>query len=156
MPQMIQDATQIIGQKRPGFRWQKSPLEAADGQFGHPAGRRHARKRALLLAAIGGAWVGLMCSEGRPRGTVGKASASEARGPGFEPPWLVQRSRWESRPLSLVGNGAGAVTNLIDWKRSVFPRGNGRFLVTKGVHIASFRCLSDETLIFVSKRDRYF
>ena len=33
---------------------------------------------------------------GRPRGTVGKASASEARGPGFEPPWLVQRSRWES------------------------------------------------------------
>ena len=30
---------------------------------------------------------------GRPRCTVGKASASEARGPGFEPPWLVQRSR---------------------------------------------------------------
>ena len=38
---------------------------------------------------------------GRPRGTVGKASASEARGPGFKPPWLVQWSRWESRPLSL-------------------------------------------------------
>ena len=30
---------------------------------------------------------------GRPRGTVGKASASEAGGPRFEPPWLVQRSR---------------------------------------------------------------
>ena len=83
---------------------------------------------------------------GRPRGTVGKASASEARGPGFEPPWLVQRSRWESRPLSLVGNGAGAVTHPIDRAGTVFPRGTGRFLVKKGVHIASFRCLSDETL----------
>ena len=28
--------------------------------------------------------------KGRPRGTVGKAPASEARGTGFEPPWLVQ------------------------------------------------------------------
>ena len=27
--------------------------------------------------------------KGRPCGTVSKASASEARGPGFEPPWLV-------------------------------------------------------------------
>ena len=26
------------------------------------------------------------------------------------------------------------------------PRGTGRFLVNMGVHIASFRCLSDETL----------
>ena len=68
----------------------------------------------------------------RPRGgTVGKASASEARGPGFEPPWLVQRSRWESRSLSLVGNGAGAVTYPIDRKGSVFPRGTGRVLVKK-------------------------
>ena len=82
----------------------------------------------------------------RPRGTVGKASASEARGPGVEPPWLVQRLRWESRPLSLVGNGAGAVTHPIDRAGSVCPRGTGRFLVMKGVHIASFRCLSDETL----------
>ena len=56
------------------------------------------------------------------------------------------RSRWESRPLSLVGNGAAAVTHPIDRAGSVFPRGTGRFLVTKGVHIASFRCLSDETL----------
>ena len=46
---------------------------------------------------------------GRPRGTVGKAAASEARRPGFEPPWLVQRSRWEWRPLTLVGNGVGVV-----------------------------------------------
>ena len=83
---------------------------------------------------------------GRPRGTVVKASASEARGPGIEPPWLVQRSRWESRPLSLVGNGAGAVTLLIDRAGSVFPRGTGRFLVKKDVHIASFRCLSEERL----------
>ena len=86
---------------------------------------------------------------GRPRGTVGrKASASKARGPGFEPPWLVQRSRCESRlrVLTLVGNGAGAVTHLIDRAGSVFPRGTGRFLVKKDVHIASFRCLSDETL----------
>ena len=35
---------------------------------------------------------------------------AEGRGPGLEPPWLVQWSRWESRPLSLVGNGARAVT----------------------------------------------
>ena len=46
----------------------------------------------------------------------------------------------------LVGNGAGAVTHPIDRAGSVFPRGTGRFLVKKGVHIASFRCLSDETL----------
>ena len=83
---------------------------------------------------------------GRPRGTVGKASASDARGPGFEPPWLVQRSRWESRPLSLVGNGAGAVTHPTDRAGTIFPRGTDRFLVKKGVHIASFCCLSDETL----------
>ena len=87
---------------------------------------------------------------GRPRGTVGKAPASEARGTGFEPPWsrLVQRSRWESRPLSLVGNGAGAVTHPIDRKGSVFPRETGRFFVKKGVHIASFRYLSEERLSF--------
>ena len=85
---------------------------------------------------------------GRPRGTVGKASASEARGPGFEPPWLVQRSRSGSRPFSLVGNGAGAGTHPIDRKGSVFPRGTGRFLVKKGVHIASFRCLSEEIISF--------
>ena len=100
----------------------------------------------------------LLCLErldpfkGRPRGTVGKASASEARGPGFEPPWLVQRSRWESRPLSLVGNGAGAGTHPIDREGSVFPRGNGRFLVKKGVHIASFRCLSEEITSLFSTR----
>ena len=88
---------------------------------------------------------------GRPRGTVGKASASEARGTGFEPPWLVQWSRWESRSLSLVGNGAGAVILLIDWKGSVFPRGTGRFLVKKGVHVASFRCLREERLSFQSR-----
>ena len=91
---------------------------------------------------------------GRPHGTMGKASASEARGPGFEPPWLVQWSRWESRPLSLVGNGAGAATHPIDRAGSVFPGGSGRFLVKKGVHIASFRCLSDETLSqFLRKHD---
>ena len=82
---------------------------------------------------------------------MGKASASEARGPGFEPPCLVQRSRWESRPLSLVGNGAGAVTHPIDRAGTVLPRGTGRFVVKKGVHIASFRCLSEETLnLFLS------
>ena len=59
-------------------------------------------------------------------------------------PWLVQRSRWESRPLSLVGNSAGAVTFLVHREGSVFPRGTGRFLVIKGVHVASFRCLSEE------------
>ena len=75
---------------------------------------------------------------GRPRGTVGKASASEARGPGFEPPWLVQRSRWESRPLSLVGNGAGAGTHPIHRAGAVFPRGTGRFLVKKGVLMYPF------------------
>ena len=75
---------------------------------------------------------------GRPRGTVGKASASEARGPGFEPPWLLQRSRWESRPLSLVGNGAGAGTHPIDWAGAVFPRGTGRFLVIKGALMYPF------------------
>ena len=68
---------------------------------------------------------------GRPRGTVGKAPASEARGSGLEPPWLVQRSRWKSRPLSLVGNGAGAVTHPTDRKGSVFPRGTGRFLIKR-------------------------
>ena len=52
---------------------------------------------------------------------------------GFEPPWLVQWSRWESRPLSQVGNGAGAVTHPIDRAGTVFPRGTGRFLVKKGV-----------------------
>ena len=62
---------------------------------------------------------------------MGKASASEARSSGFEPPWLAQRSRWESRPLSLVGNGAGAVTHPTDWAGSVFPRGTGRFLVQR-------------------------
>ena len=80
---------------------------------------------------------------------MGKASASEARGTGFEPPWLVEWSRWESRPLSLVGNGAGAVTHPIDRKGSVFSRGTDRFLVIKGVHIASFRCLSEEITSFV-------
>ena len=79
---------------------------------------------------------------------MGKASASEARGTGFEPPWLVQWSRWESRPLSLVGNGAGAGTHPIDRAGAVFPLGTGRFLVIKGVHIASFRCLSEERLSF--------
>ena len=81
---------------------------------------------------------------------MSKAPASEARGPGFEPPWLAQRSRWESRPLTLVGNGVGAVTHPIDWAGTVFPRGTGRFIVKKGVHIASFRYLSDETLSFFS------
>ena len=42
----------------------------------------------------------------------------------------------------------GAVTHPIDRAGTVFPRGTGRFLVKKGVHIASFRCLSDETLRF--------
>ena len=79
---------------------------------------------------------------------MGKASASEAGGPRFEPPWLVQWSRWESRPLALVGNGAGAGTHPIDRKGSVFPRGTGRSLVIKGVHIASFRCLSEEITSF--------
>ena len=65
--------------------------------------------------------------KGRPRGTVGKASASETRGSGFEPPWLVQRLRWESRPFSLVKNGAGAVTLLIDREGTVFPGAIGRF-----------------------------
>ena len=93
------------------------------------------------------------CTKGRPRGTVGKASVSEARGPGFVPPWLVQRSRWESRPRTLVGNGVGAVTHPIERKGSVFSRGTGRFLVKKGVHIASFRCLSDETLSQLLRSD---
>ena len=86
---------------------------------------------------------------GRPRGTVGKAPASAARGPGFEPPWLVQRSRGESRLLSLVGNGAGAVTLMIDRAGSVFPRGTGRFLVTKGVHMM-FKTLVDVKKLSVS------
>ena len=76
--------------------------------------------------------------QGRPRGTVGKASASEARGTGFEPPWLVQWSRWESRPLSMVGNGAGAVTHPIHRASTVFPRGTGRLLVKKGVLMHPF------------------
>jgi hypothetical protein len=66
--------------------------------------------------------------------------------PRSSPRGWFKRSRWESRPLSLVGNGAGAGTHPIDRVGSVFPRGTGRFLVKKGVHIASFRCLSDETL----------
>ena len=68
--------------------------------------------------------------------------------PGSNPRGWFKRSRWESRPLSLVGNGAGAVTHPIDRKGSVFPRGTGRFLVIQGVHIASFRCLSDEITSF--------
>ena len=39
---------------------------------------------------------------------------------------------------------------MIDRKGSVFPRGTGLFLVIKGVHIASFCSLSDETLSFVA------
>ena len=88
----------------------------------------------MALLKFGCTNLNLTTTGGRPRGTVGKASASEAGGPGFEPPWLVQRShRWarESRPLSLVGNGAGAVTYPIDRKGSVFPRGTGRVLVKK-------------------------
>ena len=42
----------------------------------------------------------------------------------------------------------GAGTHPIDRKGSVFPRGTGRFLVIKGVHIASFRCLSEEITSF--------
>ena len=86
--------------------------------------------------------------QGRPRGTVGKAPASEARGPGFEHLWLVQRSRWESRPLSLAGNGAGAVTLLIDRKGSVFPRGTGRFLVIKGVLMHPFAVSAKKDSVF--------
>ena len=66
--------------------------------------------------------------------------------PGSSLLWLVQRSRWESRPLLLVGNGAGAVTHPIDQAGTVFPQGTGRFLVQKGIHIAPFRCLSEATL----------
>ena len=80
--------------------------------------------------------------EGRPCGTVGKASASEARGPGFDPPWLVQRSRWESQPLALVGHGAGAVTHATDRAGTVFPRGTGRFLVKKSVLMYPFAVLA--------------
>ena len=89
----------------------------------------------------------------RRRGTVGKASASEARGNGFEPPWLFQWSRWESRPLTLVGYGVGAVTHPIDREGpgSVFPRETGHSSL-KGVHIASFRCLSEERHILLEVR----
>ena len=66
--------------------------------------------------------------------------------PGSSPRGWFKRLRWESRPLSLVGNGAGAVTHPTDRAGRVFPRGTGRFLVEKGVHIACVRCLSDETL----------
>ena len=52
--------------------------------------------------------------------------------------YVVQRSRWESRPLSLVGNGAGAGTHPIDRKGAVFPRGTGRFLVIKGALMYPF------------------
>ena len=44
--------------------------------------------------------------------------------------WLETAWRLYSRP--------------IDGKGSVFPRVIARFLVKKGVHIASFRCLSEE------------
>ena len=66
--------------------------------------------------------------------------------PDSSPRGWFKRSRWESRPLSLVGNGAGAGTHPTDRAGSVFPRGSGRFLVKKGVHIASFRCRSEATL----------
>ena len=132
-------------------QWAKRPplkLEVSDsnlcGWFNSRAGNRD--PFCWLETARGLSPIGLIGRVGRPRGTVGKASASEARGTGFEPPWLVQWSRWESRPLLLVRNGAGAVALLIDRRGSVFPRGTGRFLVEKGVHIASFRCLSEETL----------
>ena len=49
--------------------------------------------------------------------------------PGSNPRGWFKRSRWESRPLSLVGSGAGAVTHPTDWAGTVFPRGTGRFLV---------------------------
>ena len=52
--------------------------------------------------------------------------------PGSNPRGWFKRSRWESRPLLLVGNGAGAGTHPIDREGSVFPRGTGRFLVIKG------------------------
>ena len=64
-----------------------------------------------------------------------------------------KRSRWESRPLSLVGNGAGAGTHPIDREGSVFPWGTGRFLVKKGVHIAS--CVR-ELEGSVSLKDSFF
>ena len=47
-------------------------------------------------------WASLI---GRPRGTVGKASASEARGTGFEPPSMVQTV------------ALGIVTPFAGWKR---------------------------------------
>ena len=58
--------------------------------------------------------------------------------PGSSPRGWFKRSRWEPRPLSLVGNGAGAGTHPIDREGSVFPRGTGRFLVIKGVLMHPF------------------
>ena len=75
---------------------------------------------------------------GRPRGTMGKASASEARGTGFEPPWLVQMVALGIVTLSLVGSGAGTGTHPIDRAGAVLPRGTGRFLVIKGALMYPF------------------
>ena len=70
--------------------------------------------------------------------------------PGSKPRVWFNGRAGNRDPAQLVGNGAGAVTLLIDRKgsESAFPRVTGRFLVKKGVHIAFFRCLSDGRLCF--------
>ena len=64
--------------------------------------------------------------------------------PGSSPRgWFNGRAR-NRDPFRWLETARGLYTHPIDQAGTVFPRGTGRFLVKKGVHIAPFRCLSDE------------
>ena len=64
--------------------------------------------------------------EGRLRGTVGKASASEARGPGSEPRGWFNGRAGNRDPSRWLETAFGAVTHRTDRAGTVFPRATGR------------------------------
>ena len=107
----------------PDFTHLQGPL-FGDGKKGGGGGEW---VTSLRKGGIGGHW--LRPPQGVHVAQRAKRPPLKLEVPGSNPRGWFKRSRWESRPLSLVGNGAGAVTHPTDRAGTVFPRGTGRFLV---------------------------